>query len=257
MKKTIAVVTVLVVAIAAASVSAAPPLFKQKKYFGPIPFNTFSCAVGFMDGPTAENLTDYLSLWAEQRNGYDSWEYFTTSPYVSVGYARQMTPNHFFKASVSFGYLSTSSAGEYVATVYDVEGDSLRNVQLDIERDLKVYLFQLEAGFSYSFIEPEPRNFSPYVGAGLSAVIPLVRLDTESWEKDGTPFDNPGENVSRNSIEPGFHAELGLNYYISNRYSVGMEGRYQLSKSDFYHHDANFDVEYSGFTLTLDFNYHF
>lgn len=257
MKKTIAVVTVLVVAIAAASVHAAPPLFKQKKYFGPIPFNTFTFAVGFLDGPTAENFTDYLSFWAEQRNGYDSWEYFTTSPFARVGYERQMTPNHFFRASASFGYLSTSSIGEYVASVYDVEGDSLRNVQLDIERDLKVYLFQLEAGFSYYFLSPEPRNFSPYIGAGLSAVIPLVRLETQSWEQDGTTFDNPGENVSRNSVEPGFHAELGLNYYISNRYSLGMEGRYQLSKSDFYHHGANFDIEYSGFTLTLDFNYHF
>lgn len=256
MKKIIALMTVLVITVLAVNALAAPPLFKQKKYFGPIPFNTFTFAIGFMDGPSAENFTDYLSLWAQQHNGYDSWEYFTTSPFARVGYERQVTPNHFFRTSLSFAYLNTSSVGEYVVSIYDASGDSLRNVQLDIERDLEVYLFQLDAGFSYYFISPEPRNFSPYFGAGLSAVFPLVRLETQSWE-NGTTFDNPGENVSRNSFEAGFHTELGLIYYITNKYSAALEGRYQLAQSDFYHHDANFDIEYSGFTLTLNFNYHF
>ena len=257
MKRTIAVVTVLVITFVAVSAQPALSQFKQKKYYGPIPFNTFSIAAGFLDGPTAENFTDYLSFWAEQRNGYDNWDYFTNSPFARVGYERQVTPKHTARTSLSFAYLNTSSIGEYVTTVYDAAGDSLRNVQLDIERDLKVYLFALEVGFAYYFITPEPRNFSPYFGAGLAAVIPLVRLNTESTEFDGTPFDNPGENVSRNSFEAGFHAELGLSYYISNRYSMGLEGRYQLSQSDFYHHDANFDIAYSGFSLTLNFNYHF
>ena len=148
MKKTTMLLTVLVIAALAANALAAPPLFKQKKFYGPIPFNTFTFAVGFLDGPTAENFTDYLSRWAVHRNGYDNWDYYSTSPYARVGYERQMTPNHFFRTSLSFAYLGTSSVGEYVASVYDVQGDSLRNVQLDIERDLDDYLFQLEAGFS-------------------------------------------------------------------------------------------------------------
>lgn len=254
MKKTIALTMALVIALIAANAHAKPPLFKQKKYYGPIPFNTVSFSLGFVDGPSAEYLIQHFNWWAVARNGYDEWEDFTTSPFARVGYERQMTPNHFFRTSLSFGYLKGKSQGEYVASV--TQADTLANIALDIKRELAVYLFQLEAGFSYFFISPEPRSFSPYVGAGFAAVIPVVRLNTDSYS-NGSPFSNPAETISRESLEVGFHAELGMIYYITNRYSAAMEGRFQQAQSEFYIHDANFDIDYGGFTLALNFNYHF
>ena len=254
MKRIIFVLTFVIAATFVINACAAPPLFKQRKYYGPVPFNAVSLSLGFVDGPSAEYLIEHLGWWAAQRNGFDEWEDFTTSPFARIGYDRQMTPNHFFRTSLSFGYLSANSTGEYVASV--TQADTLANVALDIDRDLDVYLFQLEAGFGYFFISPEPRAFSPYVGVGFSAVIPVVRLQTDSYT-NGTPFSNPGETISRESFEVGFHAELGMTYYITNRYSATMEGRFQQAQSEFYIHDANFDIDYGGFTLTLNMNYHF
>jgi opacity protein-like surface antigen len=254
MKKIICLLMFAMVLISAVYAYATPPSFKQRKYFGPIPYNMVNISVGFLDGPTAEYLTDYLSLWAEYRRGFDTWNDFSTSPFVRIGYERQLSPNHFFRTSASFGYLKATSLGQYIASV--TQADTLANIVLDIDRELTVYLIELEAGFSYYIIPPAPRSFSPYVGAGLSAVIPLVRFKTDSYN-EGQPFSNPGENISRNSLESGFHAEFGFVYYITNRYSATMEGRYQLAQSEFYIHDANFDLDFSGFTLTLGFNYHF
>ena len=254
MKRIIFVSTFLLVAALVIDACAAPPLFKQRKYYGPVPFNTVSFSVGFIDGPSAEYLIEHLNWWTVERNGYDEWEDFTTSPFARLGYERQMTPNHFFRTSISFGYLSGSSHGEYVATV--TEADTLANYALSIDRDLAVYLFMLEAGFSYFFISPEARSFSPYVGVGFSAAIPIVRLQTDSFN-EGRPFPNPGETIGRESFEVGFHAELGMVYYITNRYSAALEGRFQQAQSEFYIHDANFDIDYGGFTLTLNLNHHF
>jgi hypothetical protein len=254
MKRIICLLTLVVVSLPALNASAAPSQFKQRKYFGPIPFNAISFSVGFLDGPTAEYLMDYLSRWAEYRQGFEAWEDFSTSPFMRVGYERQLSPNHFLRSSISFGYLNAKSLGQYIASV--TQADTTANIVLDIDRKLSVYLIGIEAGFAYYIIQPEPRSFSPYVGAGLSATIPLVRFKTNSYN-EGEPFSNPGANISRNSFEAGFHTEFGMVYYITNRYSAAMEGRYQLVQSEFYIHDANFDLEYYGFTLTLNFNYHF
>jgi len=254
MKRILFVLVFVAASALVVDAAAAPPLFKQRKYYGPIPFNTVSISLGFVDGPSAEYLIEHFNWWAVERNGYDEWEDFTTSPFARIGYERQMTPNHFFRTCVSFGYIKGTSIGEYVASV--TQADTLANVALDIERELAVYLFQLEAGFSYYFISPEARSFSPYVGAGFSAVIPIVRLNTDSYS-DGSPFSNPAETIGRESLEVGFHGELGMIYYITNRYSAAMEGRIQQAQSEFYIHNANFDIDYGGFTLTLNLNYHF
>ena len=154
MKRIIFVLTFVIAASLVIDASAVPPLFKQRKYYGPIPFNAISLSIGFMDGPTAEYLIEHLNWWTIERNGYDEWEDFTTSPFTRVGYERQMTPNHFFRTSISFGYLTGKSQGEYIASV--TQADTLANIALDIDRELAVYLFQLEAGFAYYFISPEP-----------------------------------------------------------------------------------------------------
>jgi hypothetical protein len=230
----------------------APPIFKEKKYFGPIPYNSVFLAVGFLDGADFTYLTEHFDTWAKARNGSDTFEELSPAPYGRLSYERQLTPNHFLRTSVSMSYIKTSSDGSYVTSV-----DDTTNVALDIERTLKVYLLTLEAGFSYYFTAPAPQLFSPYVGAGFAAVVPMVRLDTESTRtSDGTPFSNPLESASRNSFEAGLHMEFGMTYFITNRYAAGLEGKYQMSQSKFYIHNGNFDLKYSGFILSLNLIYY-
>ncbi len=257
MKGYITAAAIILLACITVETSAAPPRFKQKKYFGPIPYNTLSFSAGFIDGPSAEFFTDHLNQWAKDRNGRETSEDFSTSPFVKLSYQRQLSPNHFFNSNVCFSYLNLSSMGDYVATV-DLPDTNDVNLPLDVNRSFKVYLFSVDLGFLYYFVTPEVRRFSPFVGAGFAAVIPLARLETESFiNTTGEPFDNPGETVSRNSFEAGLHATFGMVYYLTNRYSAALEGRYQMAQSKFYHHDANFVIDYAGFTLGLTLNYHF
>ena len=39
--------------------------------------------------------------------------------------------------------------------------------------------------------------------------------------------------------------------------AAGMEGRYQMSQSKFDIHNANFDLDYSGLSLAVNFYYYF
>ncbi len=248
MKRTL-VAAVLFTIFAASVVQAEPAVIKEKKYFGPIPYNGLHVGIGFLDGTDFDYLFEHFDNWAVERNGYDSWEEIPISPYAHVRYERQLTPNHFFKSVASLAYISSSSLGEYFAPFPDT------TLYLTFERDLAVYLFALDIGFSYYFVSPEPQRFSPYAGAGFSAVVPMVRLDTKMFDA-GKPFDNPGETISQNSLQAGLHLEFGMNYYLSNRHAVGIEGKYQMSQSKFDIHGGNFDLKYSGFVLTLNLLYY-
>jgi len=240
---------VLILLMIGTQLKAGPPEFKKKIYYGPIPVNSASVSVGFLDGPSAQYLTDHLANWAQLRNGDDVFDEFSNSPFFRLGYERQVAPDYAFRFSFTFAYLKTSSYGHYIA-----QGDSL--FPLDIRRTFKVYLLSIEGGLMYYFIEPKPQSFSPYVGGGMAAVFPLTRLTTDTYF-EGKPFSNPGENVSRNSFEAGAHMEFGMVYYITNRYAGAMEGRYQISQSKFYIHEGNFDISYNGFSLALNFYYYF
>jgi hypothetical protein len=250
--KKYSVFVLLVVSLLACSVAhGAPPIFKEKEFFGPIPYNSLSLSVGFYDGADIHYLTEHFDTWAKNHgNGKDTFKELSPGPYGRLSYERQLTPNHFFKGSACLSYVSTSSVGNYVAEFPDT------NIALDIKRNFKVYLLTLEAGFMYYFTPPEPQRFSPYAGAGFAAVVPMVRLDTKSTTSDGSPFSNPGENVSRNSFQAGLHMEFGLTYLISNRYAAGIEGKYQMAQSKFYIHKGNFDLNYSGFILSLNLTYY-
>jgi len=244
-------VAILFVSLLACSVARAePPIFKEKKFFGPIPPNGLSLAIGFIDGADFDYLTEHFNTWAEARKGFDNFAEISTSPSGRLSYERQLTPNHFFKGTAGLSYIHTASDGYYVVAQPDT------NYELDIERSLKVYLVTFEAGFSYYFTPPEPQSFSPYVGAGFMAAVPMVRLETTSTKSDGTPFSSPEENVSRNSFEAGWHMELGLHYFITNRFAAGLEGKYQMAQSKFYIHNGNFDLSYASFVFSLSFTHY-
>jgi opacity protein-like surface antigen len=250
--KKYSVFVLLVVSLLVCSVAqGAPPIFKEKKLFGPIPYNSFSLGVGFLDGVDFTYLTEHLNNWAYAHGkGYETFEELSPAPYGRLSYERQLTPNHFFKGSTTLSYINTSSVGAFIAEQPDT------NYALTMERTLKVYLLTFEAGFSYCFIPPEPQRFSPYAGAGFAAVVPMVRLDTKCTQSDGSPFSAPEENASRNSFQAGLHMEFGMTYYITNRYAAGLEGRYQMAQSKFYIHGGNFDLKYAGFILSLNLIYY-
>jgi opacity protein-like surface antigen len=240
----------LAATVCAADAAAQQQPYRQKKYFGPIPLNGLSINVGFIDGPDHQYLTDHLIDWAAQRGGSESWEDWETSFYSRVQYQRQITPNHMIMGSVNFSYLSASGAGDYFTQTDPV-------VYLLSERTLTTYLLSFDAGFLYYMIKPEVQQIAPYVGGGFSAFIPIEQLETTLRTESGEIYDNPGESVSESSLEVGLHGEFGLVYYISNRYAAGLEGRYQKSQSKFTIHEGNFDIDYSGLTLSLVLQYFF
>jgi len=260
MKKSIAVSTLIAVAIMACAVHAAEPLYKQKKYFGPIPWNSFSLSVGFFDGADIDRLTEYLDKYATDRHGYENFEDLGNAPYIRLGYERQLTPNHFLRLSTCFTYLKTTSLGEYVDSYvvpnpYDpMRPDTLMNFDLDVERTFKTYFMSAEVGFLYYFVTPEVQRFSPYAGAGFSAVVPIVRLHTDT-SYNGEPFDQATFDQNKSSFQAGLHLEFGMNYYITNRYAAAIEGHYQMAQSKFRIYRGNFDLDYAGFSLALVFSY--
>ena len=103
-----------------------------------------------------------------------------------------------------------------------------------------------------------PQTVCPYIALGFSPVLVMARLNTDSYiDLTGEPFDNPEETISKNSLVGGAHAELGLNYFITNRFSAGIEARVQMCQSNFEIHDANFDLKYTGFGLAFFVSHHF
>jgi opacity protein-like surface antigen len=252
MKRYLVAAAFVIAVFACSAAQSAPPIFKEKKYFGPIPWNSFSLAVGFFDGADIDYLTEGLDNWSKkncaQRYGFDNFEALPLAPYARLAYERRLTPNHFFKAASSIAYLKTTGTGLECVPIIPPDTTG-KNIALD--QTFKVYLLSIDFGFSYYFVAPEVERFSPYAGAGFSAVVPMARLETEST-LNGVPYSNPDENVSRNSFEAGMHMEFGMNYYITNRNAFGIEGRYQMAHSKFYIHNSNFDLNYSGFTLSLN-----
>lgn len=251
MKKCMIAAVLLAVIVASSAAYSAPPIFKERKYYGPVPYNSLSFSAGFLDGADFKYLTEHLDNYARDRNGYDNFEELGLAPYGRLSYERQLTPNHFFKASTSVSYIKATSLGNLVAQYPDT------NYNLDIQRTFKVYLLTLEAGFAYYFTTPEAQRFSPYAGAGFAAAVPMARLRTESTVVGSDePFSNPGENVSRNSLQAGLHMEFGLAYFMTDRYAAALEGKYQMMQSKFYIHDGNFDLNYAGFILSLNLIYY-
>jgi hypothetical protein len=225
-------------------------VYKKRKQFGPIPANGVSIFVGYVDGPDHEYLSEHLNNWAEQRNGYEGWDDWSTSFYSKLQYQRQISPNHFFTSSLNFSYLNAKGTGDFVSQTDPP-------VSLMSERTLKIYFISIDLGFHYYMVKPEVRKIAPYIGGGFSGVFPIERLDSTFMDAAGNRYESSNENVSEESFEVGIHGEFGLLYYISNRYSAGLEGRYQKAQSKFVIHGGNFDIDYSGLSLSLMFHYYF
>ena len=163
MKKMSVFVLVVVSLLACSVAQGAPPIFKEKKFFGPIPYNSLSLSVGFLDGAEFQ-VPDRASRQLGEGPQRERQRSRSSLPprTARLSYERQLTPNHFFKGSASLSYIKHIERRQLRRPV------SRHQLQLSIsERTLKVYLLTFEAGFSYYFTPPEPQRFSPYVGARL------------------------------------------------------------------------------------------
>ncbi|MDZ7859296.1 MAG: hypothetical protein U5O15_01280 [Candidatus Krumholzibacteriota bacterium] len=251
MKKSILLSFVSILILTASVPVSAQVVFRDRKMYGPVPGKSINFNFGFTDGHDATNLTDHLQHWAELRNGSDYFDKISTSPYIQLGYEQIIAPQFYITTKLNFSYLDAASEGDYVTN--DDPTD------LDITRELKIYLFNLDLGLKHYFSMPMPRKLCPYVAGGFSAVHSMVRLNTDSYlaETDKPYYGNPEETVSKNSFSVGAHAELGFNYFITNRFSVGGETRFQLAQSDFEIHNANFDLKYAAVSMALTISHHF
>lgn len=252
MKKITIILSLLLLSTTISNTAGAQRLYKQKKYFGPIPANNLNINIGFIDGPSAEYLIDHLGEWAIQRGGEDYFDNISTAPFAQVGYERMITPFHFLKVNITYGYLKTTSLGYFVKQELEPP-----NTYLEIDRTFKVHYVSLDLGLAYYLIEPKVKALAPYVAGGFSAVFPMARLETDATTDDGSAYDLPGENIDQNTFESGLHMEFGMRYYLTNRYAAGLEGRYQMSQSKFKIHNGNFDLDYSGLSLSMNFYYFF
>jgi hypothetical protein len=250
MRKYFPVIIALIMLFVAVDATAQSSLYKQKKRFGAIPLNSFNAFVGFLDGPDHQYLTEHLSNYAIAHGGTESWEDWSTSFYSRIGYQRQVSPRHFLVTNLSFAYLSADGKGELFTYTEPP-------VYVTTERTLTTYLFSLDLGFLYYMTKPIVQNISPYIGGGFSMVVPYEKLDSTFRRDDGTVYDAPGESVSETSFEPGVYGQFGINYFISNKWSASIDGRFQMTQSKFRIHEGNFDIDYSGICLSVGMQYYF
>jgi hypothetical protein len=250
-KKLVLLNIVSVLLLTVAGSASAQMLFRNKKMYGPVPGMSININIGFIDGPDASHLFEHLDYWAEQQNGFESFNKISTSPYIQAGYEYRIAPQFFLTTKLNFSYLKTESRGNYVKNT---------TIDLLINRKLEIYLLSLDFGFKHYLSKPMPRTVCPYFGVGFSPVLPMVRLNNDSYldlAATDEPYDNPEETVSKNSLVVGAHAEFGLNYFITNRFSAGIEARFQMCQSDFEIHNGNFDIKYAALNLALSFSHHF
>mgnify|MGYP001824502067 CR=1 FL=1 len=250
MRKSLTVVLALLVIFASADVSAQSSLYKQKKYFGAIPMNGFNLFIGFLDGPDHKYLSEYLSEYAIQHGGTETWDEWSTSFYTRIGYQRQVSPNHFLVSNLNFSYLSAEGNGDFFTLTDPVE-------YVVSSRTLTTYLFSLDVGFLYYMIKPEVQKIAPYIGGGFSAVVPYEKLETSLINDEGEDVSTPEDSASETSFEPGVYAQFGINYYISNKWGATLDGRFQMAQSKFKIYEGNFDISYAGLCLALGLHYYF
>jgi hypothetical protein len=250
MRKTLLIIAVILCIFISTGALAQTSIYKQKKFYGTIPFNGLNIFVGFLDGPDHAYLTEHLSNFAIERGGYESWDDWSTSFYMRLGYQRQVAPKHFLVTNLNFAYLTADGSGELFTM-------TTPPIYVTTERTFSTYFFSVDLGFLYYMIKPSVQKIAPYLGGGFSGVVPYEKLTSTFRREDGTVLDNPNETVSETSFEPGIYGQFGINYYISNKWGASLDGRYQLAQSKFKIHGGNFDIDYSGLCLTVGLHYYF
>ena len=88
-------------------------------------------------------------------------------------------------------------------------------------------------------------------------MLPIEKPDSTFRNGSGEILEIDSENVSESSFEYGVYGQFGIDYFISNKWSAALDGRFQKTQSKFHIHGGNFDIDYSGLCLSLGLKYYF
>lgn len=238
------------------TISFADPILKPKKYHGPIPKRSFSLAVGFLAGPSNEDMWAFLETMVDQpfRRDLDTKD-FETSLAVDGMYTHKVHPQFAVRLRGGTAFMDSRSTGTMTAPA-EIDTFGLFPL-LSFERTFNVLLFQLEGSAMYFFQDASVDEFQAYIGGGFGFYFPYSQYEEQTVnEETGQPFSSQKE--SEFSVEPGAHLVLGSFYHWRNDLAFQLEGRLQMAQSKFNValptngagiRNLNFDVDYSGFVI--------
>jgi hypothetical protein len=253
----------------------AGPILKPRKYHGPIPRNTVTLRVGFLGGPNNEKMIEYLDDVIAKSAGEAFTTDFENSLVIDATYMYKVHPQVAVRGNLTAAFLRSESNGNLIPPRNPVFDDSVRVLPaLDYDRSFDVDLFTLEASAVYFFSDASVNEFQPYIGGGFSLGVPHAKLKDErvvAHAGDATDYYSIGDVYSEAdedkwSGEAGVHGVLGALYYVTNRFAMSLEGRYQVMQSKFpikvgttggQSESVKFDVHYSGFILNFGTAYSF
>jgi hypothetical protein len=237
--------------------SFAEPILKPRKYHGPIPKKFFTFGIGVFGGADNEEMWNYLDRQVDGplRKETETND-FGAALQFDAAYTAKVHPQFALRAKAGLGILTSDSKGQFVP---NVEPDSTGSRPLlNFERTFDVWLFSLEASGMYFFQDASVKEFQSYVGAGFSFFFPYqVFQETLADADTGAPYAD--RKQTQTELAPGVHAMLGFLYHIKPSVAFNMEGRVQMAQSKFTLNyltedgmqDLSFDVNYTGFVLSL------
>lgn len=229
----------------------ADPLIKPKKYHGPIPRKSLTLAFGFFGGAENQDFWLYLDGLVDQalRSETETND-FSSSPALDLIFTNKVHPNFAMRARGGVSFLSSDSRGRFVTQ---------DTTLVEFDRKFDVTLFALEVSGLFYFQDASVKEFQIFAGGGFDLFFPY-----QQWSSSTVNF-NTGEPLASESLnqwsaEPGVHGILGMLYHFRNTWAITAEGRAQIAQSKFEIElptisdgvqPLNFDVDYTGFTLTL------
>jgi len=241
-----------------ATMAAAEPIIKPKKYHGPIPRSSFSLRVGFLGGP--ENSEMIEALDKDIKRPFEAFSQdFGNGLCIDGTFTYKVHPQFALRANVSGSFLRTEGTGNFVPEVTNLP-DSVLAPLVDYTRDFDVDLFVAEVSALYYFSDAAIQEFQPYIGGGFSVGVPHAKFKEVRIDHDnGSVFDEIDKD--RWSFEPGIHGVAGASYFITNVWAVNAESRFQILQSKFpilvVNHDLNklqevdVIVNYTGFMMSI------
>jgi hypothetical protein len=262
------------------------PILKPRKYHGPIPRNTFSIGFGFLGGATNEEMYNYFDsqVIAPVKDETQSND-FGNAPLIQLTYTYKAHPQVAVRANAYAAYLQSDWSGILVLNEDPPDtAISWQQPTVNAQRTFDVILFALEASALYYFTDAAVKEFQPYIGGGFSMGLPYQEYTSEATIRDPdadpgyTDPDNPyvpkyeaGQPLTtlekdQLTFEAGVHGIIGMLYYFGSKWAFSAEGRLQMMQSKFplevlnendEPEEVKFDVDYTGFIVTVGVAYAF
>ncbi len=232
--------------------SSAEPILKPRKYHGPIPKTYFTFGIGFFGGAENAEMWDLLDRQVVSTvEGETQTDDFGASLCVDGSYTVKVHPQFAIRARAGLNVLQSESAGK----LKPPQDEAL----LSFQRKFDVWLFSFDATGLFYFQDASVKAFQTYAGAGLGAYFPHSSF-TEGLTDMATGEAQPQDKQTEWDFQPGAHAILGFLYHVNPTVALGMEGQVQMAMSKFRltytdvlgrEQTASFDVDYTGFSMTL------